>query len=65
MEKMTTDEAVEIIKAELGKKADDKRTKVHKAFKKVEKKVNIDEERLLEFVERFLEEYEAENRSTD
>lgn len=54
-------EALEVIKAEIGKKADDKRTKIHKALKQVEKSLEIDEEQLMAFIEEFLKEYGKEN----
>ena len=61
MAKMSKMEAVEVIKSALGKKAEDKRTKEHKALTKIITELKWDDEALLKWIEEELIEYEAEN----
>ena len=65
MAKMSKMEAVEIIKSALGKKAEDKRTKEHKALTKIITELKWDDETLMKWIEEEIIEYESENFDGD
>lgn len=56
---MKKSEAIKIVKREIGAKADDKRTKVHKAVTVLENMVEIDEEALERIIDETIKEFES------
>lgn len=55
---MKKKEAIEIIKAELGTKADDKRTKISRAVTLIEDFIKWDEAKLEKIIDETIEEFE-------